>query len=65
MLPVIMTVRPTAWEYMVVSELGHVSAMGLDELGRDGWEICGVHHNSSGDVTAYLKRPLMDQKGTK
>lgn len=65
MLPVMLTFRPTAWEYMVVQEDGYIEHQSLNNLGRDGWELCGIHHNNDRNVAhAYLKRPLVDRKGT-
>lgn len=40
------------WEYLVIQEHHH-SAVVLNRLGADGWELVGFDRN-----TAVLKRPI-------
>lgn len=49
------------WEYKIMA--AYVDAQALDELGKDGWEMCGVSQSSQlyGTIL-YFKRPKLQEK---
>ena len=52
----------TKWEYAVEVVDAGAGVEGcqaeLDELGIEGWELVSVVTQSSGDLLAFLKRPV-------
>lgn len=52
----------TKWEYSTIPLLTHATKAILDQWGQDGWELVQVvpGPTGSGNLVAYLKRPLED-----
>lgn len=51
------------WEYKIMTT--YIDEQALNELGKDGWEMCGV--SSSSDLysrTLYFKKPKPQEKIT-
>jgi hypothetical protein len=55
------SVHRQQWEYKIMAV--YVDVQTLDELGKDGWEMCGVSQSSQlyGTVI-YFKRPIQQEK---
>jgi len=51
------------WEYKIMNSL--IDEQALNELGRDGWEMCGVSPSSDlYSMELYFKRPKSQEKIT-
>ncbi len=51
------------WEYKQIINLGELSTQELNEIGMEGWEMCGCYKEPRIGVipatfTYYFKRPL-------
>jgi hypothetical protein len=50
------------WEYRVVNSIGTRNDQGgldsqLNQMGRQGFELCGIIQSPGGDLTVVFKRP--------
>ena len=48
------------WEYIIT--LDNISKKELDEIGEDGWEMCGILQESHRPSKLYFKRPKQKEK---
>lgn len=48
------------WEYKTIN--GNLGELTLDEIGKDGWEMCGAVQSTSSFVTLYFKREKPPEK---
>lgn len=48
------------WEYKKLD--GKNGELALNEIGEDGWEMCGVVQSTASFVTLYFKREKLQEK---
>jgi hypothetical protein len=52
------------WEYQVMqAPAGDLSLEQLNQMGNDGWEMCGVRQRGQGVSFFYFKREKLEQPG--